>query len=479
PMQAIIKFVGSSRQRVLLPIICPLFPLSRTVRPRDCPQAPVSLTGLPVFDRYILDQQITGVKVLGLHTSTAMAAKAFTIGGIGAQPSLDDVVKIAQGGLVVALDAAGAERVKKESPAPKSFQPETFVPSPDAATPPQQLLDVQQTRAVLATRLLTVMNGRSGTRVQVADYLVEMLNKNILPALPAASADPEVLSRLADVCHGAGATVTPLPPSGSEPSSAPADGNSSCHSGSSRHPPAGPFTGPALSEALSQAGLTPPGLSGAERVVLGSGCCASAGVGALAVQGGKQLQSLATAVAALSCEALGVQTKSFEADVVEAQGYKGAVAAADELRGLLEGSKRVDTLKDKGAAPGELAPFTAAPQRLGALSEALSAAYTCVRSEVQSGALPPRGTAPLAAPSPLLPTCMLDLSRALLATARDSAARCRAVVRGVGGSGGCGAGAGGLEEQLSGTVEGGIAAAQAQMAAVGRVMMEDVDAMPG
>ncbi len=29
-------------------------------------------------------------------------------------------------------------------------------------------------------------------------------------------------------------------------------------------------------------------------------------------------------------------------------------------------------------------------QRLGALGEALAAAYTCVRSEVQSGALPPK-----------------------------------------------------------------------------------------
>jgi hypothetical protein len=56
------------------------------------------------------------------------------------------------------------------------------------------------------------------------------------------------------------------------------------------------------------------------------------------------------------------QTKSFDAEVVEAQGYKSAVLVADELMGLLDGSKRVDTLKDKGAGAEQLTPFTAVPQ---------------------------------------------------------------------------------------------------------------------
>ncbi|PNG99410.1 hypothetical protein TSOC_014814, partial [Tetrabaena socialis] len=202
-----------------------------------------------------------------------MAAKAFTVGGIGAQPSLDDVVKIAQGGLVVALDAAGAERVKKESPAPKSFQPEPAPAAPHAPQP--QLLDAQQTRAVLATRLLTVMNGRSGARVQVADFIVQLLNSNVLPALPAAPLDPDVLSSLADACHGAGAALAQPAADGA------ADGGG--------HPPAAGAAGAAtLAEALASHGIAPPTLSAAERVALVSGCCASAGVGALAVAGGRR-----------------------------------------------------------------------------------------------------------------------------------------------------------------------------------------------
>ncbi|KXZ42548.1 hypothetical protein GPECTOR_136g631 [Gonium pectorale] len=370
-----------------------------------------------------------------------MAAKAFTIGGIGAQPSLDDVVKIAHGGLVVALDAAGSERVKKESPAPKAFQLEAFSTGEAPTSTAEQALDGEQTRAVLATRLLSIMNGRSGTRVQVAEYLVELLNRNLMPALPAAVADLEVLSRLANACHGAGTILA-------------SDGGA-----------AG-----LLSDELSKAGVSAPGLSAAERQILSTGCSASAGVGALAVTGGRRLLTLASATTALSCEALGVQTKAFDSEVVEAQGYKGAVAVADELNGLLDGSKRVNTRKGGDAA--EMAPFVAAPQRLGALNEALTAAYTAVRSEVQSGALPPKAGAPLTAPSPLLATTLLDLSRALLAAGKDSIARARAVSATAGELA-----VESLTQQLA-SAETSLSSAQQQMAAVGRAMLDDVDAMP-
>lgn len=221
----------------------------------------------------------------------AAAAKAFTVGGIGAQPSLDDVVRISQGGITLALDPAGAERVKKESPAPKSFQQESFSPADAPPTGPAPL-GPQQARAVLATRLLTVMNGRSGARLQVAEYLTELLNRNVLPALPSAPTDAEVLGSLADACHGHGSSLLQEDPA--------------CSSSSGSSSTTG-TVGSSLSEALAQADVTAPGLSPAERVVLSSGACAAAGIGALAVQGGKRLLTVANATVALSCEALGVQ----------------------------------------------------------------------------------------------------------------------------------------------------------------------------
>jgi histidine ammonia-lyase len=40
-----------------------------------------------------------------------------------------------------------------------------------------------------------------------------------------------------------------------------------------------------------------------------------------------------------------LQVKSLDADLMEAQGHKAAMTVADEMRGLLEGSKRVGTMK--------------------------------------------------------------------------------------------------------------------------------------
>jgi hypothetical protein len=124
--------------------------------------------------------------------STSAAAKPFTLGGVGASPSIDDVVRIAQAGVAVALDPAGAERVKKESPPPKAFTPEPFDAAAAPASAAVELLSAEETRAVLACRLLSLMNGRSGARLALCDFLAGMLNKGVLPALPAAASDSQV-----------------------------------------------------------------------------------------------------------------------------------------------------------------------------------------------------------------------------------------------------------------------------------------------
>ena len=62
------------------------------------------------------------------------AAKAFSIGGVGAAPNVDDVAALALGQVRLELDAAGADRIKKESPPPKSFAPEPPAGDGGAAT---------------------------------------------------------------------------------------------------------------------------------------------------------------------------------------------------------------------------------------------------------------------------------------------------------------------------------------------------------
>jgi hypothetical protein len=78
---------------------------------------------------------------------------------------------------------------------------------------------------------------------------------------------------------------------------------------------------------------------------------------------------------AAPCVAFAVhaQVKSFEADIVEAQGYKGAIAAADELKGLLEGSKAVGSRK--GLSTEQQAAYSSLPQVRTAAQQPAHHAY--------------------------------------------------------------------------------------------------------
>jgi hypothetical protein len=199
-------------------------------------------------------------------------SKALHLGGVGAAPRLDDVVKIAFG-LQVMLDTAGAERVKKDSPAPKAFQPE-----PDGAVEAgeapvlSECLPLTEARAAVAACLMTIMRGRSGVRLQVAEFLCQMLNKEILPALPCTFGAP-VMAPLAGACKGLGVTSSGQP----------------------------------LAQKLEESSITVPGISSLERAVLSSTHPAAAGIGSIMVISSKKLLSAATAVSALSLESAGAQ----------------------------------------------------------------------------------------------------------------------------------------------------------------------------
>jgi histidine ammonia-lyase len=246
--------------------------------------------------------------------------RAVIVGGLGAAPpSLEQVVAVAAASTPVVLDPAGSERVKKEAPRP-------FVPEEDGqragdlgAGSGDAQLTPAQARAVVFARLVSLANGKTGVRLQLLQFLAALLNDAAAPPLPAAT-ERGVMSALADVCKGAGA----------------AGAVAAAH------------------------GLEAPAIGAAERAVLMSGGAASAGIGALVVQSGRDLLGAATAVAALSCEAFGASAKPFDADVVESGGHKAAAAAADQLRSQLEGSRCVSTRK--GMTEQQAALFSNLPQ---------------------------------------------------------------------------------------------------------------------
>ena len=200
-----------------------------------------------------------------------MAPHQVIAGGAGATPTLEQVLAVVHGAQVV-LDNAASQRLKKESPAPKAFQPEQ---PPQAAASTTCSLDRAQARAAIFYKLLSLVNGRSGVRLSVAEAVAALLNAGITPALPAADSDTPALAALASFLQGVGGTVG-------------ADGTAA-------QPAA---------DALAAAGIEAPGLSTAERAAVQDAQSASAGTAALCVQGGKLLLAAANAVAALSAEAL-------------------------------------------------------------------------------------------------------------------------------------------------------------------------------
>lgn len=207
-----------------------------------------------------------------------MSHKAFIVGGAGATVTLDDVVKVVLGAQV-ALDHAASDRVKKDSPPPKSFQPEE---PPSEAPAVLTCLDAKQTRAALLFKLLSLINGRSKVRLAVVESLAAILNAGIVPCLPAAPADHQALVSLAAAMHGLG--------------------NTCCQA--------------TIAESYDAACIQPPGLSTAERAALEDGQSASGGVGAVCVQDSKLLLAAANAVAALSAEALQAEVSSCPANTL-------------------------------------------------------------------------------------------------------------------------------------------------------------------
>jgi histidine ammonia-lyase len=124
-------------------------------------------------------------------------------------------------------------------------------------------MPVEHARAVVVTKLLQLMNGRSGTRLQVAEFLSALLNSGKPPALSWEREDGAVLAQLAAACYS--------------------------------------------EEAAAAAGVEAPKLSPMERTVMQGGAAASAGTGALVALAARRLLSMAQAACVLSMEATGMQ----------------------------------------------------------------------------------------------------------------------------------------------------------------------------
>lgn len=178
-------------------------------------------------------------------------------------------------------------------------------------------LSISQTRALMLLRVNVLAKGFSGARIEVAEQLIEMLNKRVTPYVPAlgsvgASGDLAPLAHVALSVIGEGYSW---------------------------------FEGEKLvtSEAFERSGIEPLTLQAKEGLALLNGTQAIGAVGGLSlVQASWVLDAFDQAGAAALDALLGTPT-AFDDRIHAARGHRGQIETAARLRALLEGSEIRDS----------------------------------------------------------------------------------------------------------------------------------------
>jgi histidine ammonia-lyase len=174
-------------------------------------------------------------------------------------------------------------------------------------------LSGEETRAMILLRANVLAKGFSGARTIVAETLLAMLERNVLPVVPekgsvGASGDLAPLSHLALCCVGEGEAVY-----------------------EGERVPGG--------DALRRAGIEPLRLEAKEGLALLNGTQALTAVGALALERAERLARTADVSGAMSLEALKGTPAAFDERIHLARPHVGQVESAAHLRELLRDSE--------------------------------------------------------------------------------------------------------------------------------------------
>ncbi|MEK7268944.1 MAG: histidine ammonia-lyase, partial [Nitrospirota bacterium] len=171
----------------------------------------------------------------------------------------------------------------------------------------------EETRGVLLLRANVLARGHSGVRPLIAEYLLTLLNRDVLPVIPSrgsvgASGDLAPLAHVALILIGEGeAFVGPRRVSGRA--------------------------------ALARVGLEPLHLEAKEGLSLVNGTQAMLSLGLLALGRCRLLVDAADVAGALSLEALKGTPVAFDPRIHRLRPYLGQVSVAANLRALLAGSE--------------------------------------------------------------------------------------------------------------------------------------------
>jgi len=175
-----------------------------------------------------------------------------------------------------------------------------------------RVLEVPEARAVLAARLASLARGYSAVRPVVLEYLVTLLDRGVVPAIPeegsvGASGDLTPLAYLAALLAGEGDALV-----------------------AGRAVPG--------AEGLAAAGLEPLVLAPKESLALMNGTSVMAGIASLVLVRSERLARLAAAVTAMTSSATLGNAEHFDDGVLGLKPHPGTLAVGAWIRGFLAGS---------------------------------------------------------------------------------------------------------------------------------------------
>ncbi|MBI3648988.1 MAG: histidine ammonia-lyase [Actinobacteria bacterium] len=221
-------------------------------------------------------------------------------------------------------------------------------------------LSRDEARAMLLLRAHVLALGYSGVRPVVVERMVEMLNLDLIPAVPeqgslGASGDLAPLACLALPLIGEGDLLAED----------------------------GPGTVPA-GDVLAGAGLDPLTLEAKEGLALVNGTQGMLAVGVLALNRVARLTETADAVAAMSIEGLLGTDASFDERLQRLRPHRGQGEAAANLRRLLAGSTIMASHRDSPHLVQDAYSLRCAPQVHGATREVVRFAWGILEDEANS-----------------------------------------------------------------------------------------------
>ncbi|KAG9524012.1 phenylalanine ammonia-lyase, partial [Aureobasidium melanogenum] len=171
-------------------------------------------------------------------------------------------------------------------------------------------------RASMVIRCNSIIRGHSGVRLCVAQIILQLLNKNIIPVVPlrgsiSASGDLSPLSYIAGAIEGSPDIYVRL-----------ADGNIS-----------------SAAEALKDAGIEPVIFRPKEGLGLLNGTAFSAATASLALHQSREIAILSQVLTAMSVEALQGSAEPFWPQIARMRPHPGQIESATNILSFLQGSK--------------------------------------------------------------------------------------------------------------------------------------------